>query len=231
MIHYHGTPITPKEQLLRMAGRNFCVSFARSDNLKTCLSIGQSVMFDNGAFTAFMQGKQFDKEAYYRWLDPILVHPHWAVIPDVIDGSLAEQQECLASWPRELFGYECAAPVFHLHMPLHHLNALVLGYPKVCLGSSGEYWKVGNEKWSARMDEIFNYLARTNRRMPYIHGLRMLSQSNGGWPLASADSTNVGQNFKRFGCAECLAQRLDGQQPVSKWKARLEQMDLYGGDQ
>ena len=67
-----------------MAGKHFCVSFADSRDAKTCLEIGQSVMWDNGAFTTYTSGKVFDHQAYYDWLQDKLGHPHWAVIPDVI---------------------------------------------------------------------------------------------------------------------------------------------------
>ena len=47
MIHYHGTPLTPKEQLYNMAGKHFCVSFADARDADVCLQIGQSIMWDN----------------------------------------------------------------------------------------------------------------------------------------------------------------------------------------
>ena len=76
------------------------------------------------------------------------------------------------------------------------------------------------------MDEIFNFLAQKFRTMPWIHGLRMLGQTDGGWPLASADSTNVGQNFKTYsGNAESMASEIDTKQPSPKWKHR-EQLEL-----
>lgn len=221
MIHYHGTPITPRAQLQRMAGRHFCVSFASPQDLQTCLSIGQSVMLDCGAFSAYTRGVPLDIGGYFKWLEPILSPPHWCIIPDVIDGTLEDQYAMLSKWPREVLGYDNAASVFHIHMPLSHLHFLCNAHPRVCLGSSGEYWQIGTAKWIHRIDEIFNYLSRNFRTMPYIHGLRMLSQVDGGWPFASADSTNVGQNFKKVtGCAECMAERIDGEQPSLKWKIR-----------
>ena len=42
VIHYHGTPITPRESLLELAGRSFCVSFAHPRDVRTCHEIGQS---------------------------------------------------------------------------------------------------------------------------------------------------------------------------------------------
>lgn len=225
MIHYHGTPITPRSQLMRMGGRNFCVSHANPQDAKTCLSIGQSVMFDNGAFTAFTRGKPIDTAAYYRWLEPMLVHPHWAVVPDAIDGTIEDQYNMLLTWPRETLGYDHCAAVYHLHEPLTHLYFLCNAYDKVCLGSSGEYWQIGTPKWIHRMDTIFNELAKRYTRMPWIHGLRMLGQTDGGWPLASADSTNVAQNFHLHGCPECMAAKLDIIQPSAKWKER-EQIEM-----
>lgn len=139
MLKYHGTPITPKAQLDRMQGRNFCVSYARPDNLSHCLRIGQSVMFDNGAFSVKTRGEVFDLHGLYEWLDPILAHPHWAVLPDVIDGSVEEQRAMVATWPhRKEFG----VPVWHLGLPLSYLIELCDQWGKVCLGSAGAYWDV-----------------------------------------------------------------------------------------
>lgn len=227
MIHYHGSPITPRAQLERMAGRHFCVSFAAPNDLKTCLRIGQSVMLDNGAFSHWRRGGELDVQAYYRWLEPILTPPHWCVVPDKVDGTLEEQHAMLSTWPRQTFGYDNCAAVFHLHMPLSHLHFLCNAYPKVCLGSSGEYAEIGTDRWTRRMDEIFNFLWK-RQRMPWIHGLRMLGQHSGPWPMASADSTNVAQNFKRdTGCAECKAAPIDARQPAPKWFHRPEQGPLW----
>ena len=226
MIHFHGTPITPAAQLERMAGRHFCVSFARPDNLATCLRIGQSVMFDNGAFSAWTRGEKFDDAAFYAWLEPMLRPPHFAIVPDVIDGTLEQQYFYLSRWPRESLGYENAAAVFHLHLPLSHLNYLANAYPKVCLGSSGQFAEVGSPQWTRRMDEIFDSLAK-RRVMPWVHGLRMLGSCGDVWPLASADSTNVAQNFKRDGgCAECKASGLDRVQPSARWIPQRGQLQL-----
>ncbi len=226
VIHYHGTPLTPIAQLRRMAGRHFCVPFPRPDSLKICLEIGQSLMFDNGAFSVYTRGETFDVKGYYAWLEPILKAPHWAVVPDAIGGSLEDQYRLLSGWPRHALGYANCAAVFHLHMPLDHLHFLVNAYPKVCLGSSGEFWEVGSSKWCGRMDEIFNYVERAFRIRPWLHGLRMLDQTD-RWPFSSADSTNVAQNFKRdTGCAHCKAARIDAVQPPSLWTAQPIQQEL-----
>ena len=227
VIHFHGTPITPREQLLRMAGRHFCVSFAAPQDLKTCLSIGQSVMLDNGAFSAFTRGKQLDVKGFFKWIEPILAPPHFAIVPDAIGGSVEDQHKLLSMWPRETLGYDNACPVWHLDKPFSHLHWLINAYPKVALGSAGEYWQVGSDKWAHRMDETFNELERVHKRMPWIHGMRMLGMAGERWPLASADSTNVAQNHNRAGCAECMATDIDAVQPSGKWKTRPEQQRMF----
>ncbi|MAK38108.1 MAG: hypothetical protein CMC15_18250, partial [Flavobacteriaceae bacterium] len=72
-----------------MKGKHFCVSHAHPYDLETVLEIGQSVMFDNGAFSVYTKGKIFNEKKYYQWIDEYLCHPHWAIIPDVIDGDIS----------------------------------------------------------------------------------------------------------------------------------------------
>jgi hypothetical protein len=218
MLKYHGTPITPKAQLDRMQGRNFCVSFVRPDNLAHCLRIGQSIMLDNGAFSVKTRGEEFDLHGFYEWIEPNLAHPHWAVVPDVIDGTVEQQRAMVATWPhRKEFG----VPVWHLGLPIDYLLELCDQWGKVCLGSAGQYWEIGSASWCGRMDEAFNAMARTFGRLPWTHGLRMLGQAAGPWPLSSADSTNVAQNYKRdTGCADCKARPIDSTNPPSLWTER-----------
>ncbi len=223
MIHYHGTPLTPREQLIRLAGRNFCVSYARPDDLRTCLLIASSIMFDSGAFSAFTQHTPFDEAGYIKWLDPILHHPHWAIIPDVIGGSAFEQRQMVSRWPYGNLG----APVWHLSLPIDYLLELADQFPRVCFGSSAEFWQVGNDDWCRRMDEAFNALSKRHARLPWIHGLRMLGQAGERWPLASADSTNLAQNWKRnTGCAACNAEALDSIQNPTTWTPHATQRSL-----
>lgn len=44
MIHYHGTPLSPRDMLYRMAGKHLCVSFNRPDDAQIVARIAQSVM-------------------------------------------------------------------------------------------------------------------------------------------------------------------------------------------
>lgn len=205
-------------QLERMAGRHFCVSFAAPQDLARCLRIGQSVMLDNGAFSAFTRGAKFDPLAFFAWAEPVLAHPHWAVVPDVIDGTEEQQREMVKTWP---FRREFGIPVWHLGMPIAYLLDLCDSWGRVCFGSAGEYWQIGTPAWCGRMDEAFNALAKTFGALPWVHGLRMLGQAAGPWPLASADSVNVGRNFKDgVVCAECMAQRIDAINPPTLWTER-----------
>tara|TARA_A100001515_G_scaffold74429_2_gene59158 strand:- start:3 stop:698 length:696 start_codon:yes stop_codon:yes gene_type:complete len=224
VIHYHGTPLTPRRELYGMAGKHFCVSFARPDDADICLQIGQSIMWDNGAFTSYRQGVQFDHNAYYAWLEPRLGHPHWAVIPDVIDGPVEQQKSLLAEWP---YPNELAAPVWHMGLPIDYLLFLCDRYPRVCFGSSGKYWLVESDAWSFRADKAFNALAKAHRFLPHIHMLRGLALTGKRWPFASADSVNVARNFKdRKVDAETMARRLDAVQTPLHWQQQPELQEL-----
>lgn len=203
---------------MEMVGRHFCVSHAHPQDLKVCLKIGQSIMFDNGAFSAFTKGKPVREQDYIDWLNPVLQHPHWAIVPDVIDGTLEQQKNRLDNW---VYPKELSAPVWHLGLPIDYLLELIDEWPKVCLGSSGLFWNVGGFAWRRRMDEVFDVLCK-RRFMPWLHGLRMLGQTD--WPLASADSTNVARNHSsRAEHPEMMASRIDAVQPIAKHKPSGQQ--------
>ena len=219
MIHYHGTPISPMRAIETMSGKHFCVSYARPDDLKRCLRLGQSLMLDNGAFSAKTRGLPFDRNGFYEWVEPLLAHPHWGVVPDVIDGSEDEQREMVKSWP---FRKEMGIPVWHLGLSISYLIELCDAWGRVCFGSAGEFWQIGTSKWCHRMDEAFNALVNTyGRQSPWVHGMRMLGQSSGPWPLASADSTNVAlHHAEHLECAGCMAKRIDSTNPPTKWNVQ-----------
>ena len=204
-IHYHGTPITPTSQMVRLYGEHFCVSFANPQQADICEAIGQSCLWDNGAFSIYTRGVELDENALYDWLAPRLYHPHRAIILDRIDGCVDEQREMVKRWP---FPRDLSWPVWHLDKPLDYLFELTDEWPGVCLGSSGEFWDISSAAWERRMGEVFNALARRGP-LPWLHGLRMLGRV-GSWPLASADSTNLAQNFARdTGCAYCKARQIN----------------------
>ena len=99
-------------------------------------------------------------------------------------------------------------PVWHLDKPLSYLDELCDGgWAGICLGSAGKYWEIGSTLWEHRMREVYEHLARRGP-LPWLHGLRMLAQVS-SWPLASADSTGLAQNYARdTGCTHCKAMQL-----------------------
>lgn len=223
-ICYHGTPITPRAQLYRMTGQNFCVSFADARDADFCEHFGQSVLWDNGAFSAYTKGKPIDEAKLFEWLEPRLRHPHRAVVLDRIGGSVDEQREMTARWtlPRDL-----SWPVWHLDKPFTYLDELADEWPGVCLGSAGAYWQIGSESWLRRMDETFNHLHSRHTRLPWLHGLRMLGQV-GNYPFASADSTNVAQNYGVVsGCAHCMAKRVNSARRQRGGSKRPVVVDMF----
>jgi hypothetical protein len=172
-------------------------------------------MMDNGAFTAYTKGKPMDKSGFYAWCEEYLCHPNWAVIPDVIGGSIEQQRDSMKDWP---FPPEFSAPVWHLNLSLEWLQELADRFGRVCLGSSGKFWQIGTRKWEQRMDQAFEVLSR-KRFLPWVHGMRMLGQSNGRWPLASADSSNIARHHAELNISpEVMANRIDAVQPQRKWK-------------
>lgn len=224
MIHYHGTPLSPASELMKLAGRHFCVPFSDPRDADRCAAIGQSIMFDNGAFSAFTRGVTLDVTAYYKWLEPRLGHPHWAVVPDVIDGTEADQRLMMSGWP---FPRTMSAPVWHLALEIEYLIEICDTWPRVCFGSSGAYWQVGSSAWMRRADQAFNALAKRHRHLPWIHMLRGLSLAGDRWPFASADSTNIARNFKdSIACPERMARNIDARQCPINWIAQPIQKDL-----
>jgi hypothetical protein len=228
-IHYHGTPITPREQLYKLAGRHFCVSFSDARDADVCAQIGQSVLYDNGAFSSFTRGAEVDESALHAWLDVRLAHPHRAIILDRIGGDVDEQRDMAARWP---FARELSWPVWHLDKPLDYLLELSDGWSGLCLGSAGTYWQIGSDGWAHRMDEAFNHLARHRAILPWVHGLRMMAQVEGRWPLSSADSTNVARNHAgntRGAPARCpatMAAAIDARQAPVRWTTQPIQQEL-----
>lgn len=224
-IHYHGLPLTPEVMLLDLAGRHVCISYAtkRDAQVEVALRLMQSIMFDNGAFTIYQQGGELDEGAYYTWLRPMLRHPHWAVVPDVIDGTVEQQREMVATWP---FPKALGAPVWHLGLSLDYLDELASRWPRVCLGSSQQYWKVGSPAWKARMNEAGEVLSR--HPGCHVHGLRMMHEAGNWWFLSSVDSVNVARNYKcREDMPGRMADRIDRVNAPPKPISNFDLGDLF----
>lgn len=232
MIHYHGTPIGGSRQDAArfLAGRHALVPFPRQDDIGIVAEVCQSFVFDNGAFTVWRQGGQLDVDGYVAWVEQWHRHPgfDWALIPDVIEGSEAENDRLIADWPQHLAG----VPVWHLHESLERLDALSRAWRIVAFGSSGQWASPGTDAWwkriSAAMAAICDDHGRPRCR---LHGLRMLDPAIfSRLPFASADSTNAavnGGSISRFGMyapptagqrAAVIADRIEAHNSAAIWR-------------
>lgn len=196
MIHYHGLPITPAYASARIiSGRHAFVSFAHPEQVGLAIENCQSWALDNGAFSAWKVGRQVEWNEFYAFCADMQRVPNcdWAVIPDVIDGNEAANDALIAEWPHGTFG----VPVWHLHESLKRLERLANEWPRIAIGSSGDYAIVGNQKWWMRMAEMMRVVCDDNGRpITKLHGLRMLNpEVFSRFPFASADSTNVARNI------------------------------------
>lgn len=196
MIHYHGGPITPETCARRVwQGRHAFVSYADSYQIELAASVCQSFALDNGAFSLWKKGKPTDWPGYYDWCEQWLAHPacDWAIIPDVIEGTEAENDALIAEWPHGGRG----VPVWHLNESPERLHALAVMWPRVALGSAAE-WDVNRpDKCLERLTQVWASVTdEQGRLLTKLHGLRMLNPAITQYvPLASADSTNVARNI------------------------------------
>jgi hypothetical protein len=201
MIHYHGLPITPATAAVRAVGGGHAfVSFRHPDQLTVALEAAQSFAVDNGAFSAWKSGEPItDWQPFYEWVAELHRYPpfDFAVIPDVIDGDEADNDALLTEWPWRLTAPHVGAPVWHLHESLERLDRLVSQWPRICLGSSGEFAQIGTPAWWVRMAQAMDVACdRDGRPAAKLHGLRMLNPDVfTRFPFASADSTNIAQNI------------------------------------
>lgn len=197
VIHYHGLPMTPVVDMLRaMRGRHAMVSFEHPEQVAEAAEVCQSIVLDNGAFSAWRQGKTHDFAGYIEWAAHWVRHPavDWCVIPDVIDGNEAQNDDLLAQWSLPV---SVSVPVYHLHESLERLERLINKFPRIALGSSGEYAVPNNAKWWNRIADVMSVICDSDG-MPKVklHGLRMLDPDCfSRIPLASADSCNVARNI------------------------------------
>lgn len=226
-VQYHGTPITPIAVLRELGGYSFCVSYADGRDVARAHELAGpgGVMLDNGAFSQWRSGKPTDWPGFYAWAEEWLdASPTtWAIIPDVIDGTEAEQDELIAEWPHGDRG----VPVWHLHESFARLQALAASWPRICFGSSGEYAQVGTEAWHRRVSEAFDVLCPTGGRPEVdVHMLRGMKLSEGPYPFASVDSTDIARNHNRGGDslevkqarALAMAKRWATRRPATEWK-------------
>ena len=198
MIHYHGCPITPNSAAAKvLSGRHAFISFAHSSQIDIAIEVCQSFAVDNGAFSAWKSGDPVTNwTSYYDWVKTLKRSPgfDFAVVPDVIDGDELANDELILEWPHER---HLSAVVWHMHESIDRLVALAYEWPRVCIGSSGEFARVGSLEWWHRITDAMNAICDENGHPQCkLHGLRMLNPAVfTKLPFSSADSTNIAQNI------------------------------------
>lgn len=238
MIHYHGLPITPDTvAAAALSGGHAFVSFSSPAQLGLAAHVCQSFAIDNGAFPAWTSGRPIkDWRGFYDWAADAKMIPScdFAVIPDVIDGSEADNDALVDEWPLpSWFG----APVWHMHESLERLERLASNWMRVCIGSSGEYAQVGSDQWWHRMSRAMRVICDDEGRPGCkLHGLRMLDpRVFCSLPFSSADSTNIGRNVgidqkwrgtyappTKEARASILRSRIEAQNAPVRWEFREE---------
>jgi hypothetical protein len=237
VIHYHGSPITPDADAVRiLAGRHAMVSFGCLQQWELALDICQSVTADNGAFPLWRAGKQMPTwQPFYEFVSEWQHHPafDWALIPDVIDGTEAANDQLIAEWPFGAFG----VPIWHLNESIEKLARLCIEWPRVALGSSGAYAQIGTTQWWERMSLAMAAACDGNGQpRARLHGLRMLDpEIFTRFPFASADSTNVARNVGIDGRWRgtylppnkavrgiVLAERIEAHQSAPRWAGYVQ---------
>jgi hypothetical protein len=166
------------------------------DQVEIAFSVADSVALDNGAYTFWGSGGQVDAGGYCEWVKRWWRHPgfDWCLIPDVIDGSEEENDGELAKW--ELPG-AISVPVWHMHESLGRLERLRVNYPRIAIGSSGEFSQIGTVGWWGRISEAMDIVCdEEGRPLVKLHGLRQMDpEVFSVVPYASVDSTNVARNI------------------------------------
>ncbi len=204
MIHYHGTPLSGGLRTkMALAARHGCVSFAHPDDIGIVAEVCQSFILDNGAYSLRESGAEYDSMGFVDWASRWLKHPacDWALVPDVINprpgegaAEVARRNDSLLNLAPDKHQW---VPIWHLHEPIERLERLCSEWPRVALGSSGQYADPGSDPWWRRMSEAMNAICDDEGRPPCkLHGLRMLDPNLFSWlPLSSADSTNCARNI------------------------------------
>lgn len=231
MIHYHGLPITPDAAATALSGGHAFVSYAHPSQIGLALEICSTVALDNGAFSAWKSGQPIsDWTGYYDWVCSVRLHPAFAfaVVPDVIDGDEDANDALAAEWP---FPRHEAAVVWHLHESLERLDRLA-EWPRVALGSSGDYATIGTPQWWRRIAEAMNVICDADGQpRTRLHGLRMLDpEVFTRLPFASADSTNIARNIgfdgrwrgsyappTKAARVMLMRQRIEAHQSAARW--------------
>lgn len=245
MIHYHGADIHPTNVAHAVfTTRHGFASFAYPQQVAFVAEVCQSFAIDNGAFTIWQKGGTLDVAAYVAFVKEWERHPgfDWALIPDVIEGDEGANDLMFAKYSQAGGDLLAGVPVWHMHESFERLGRLCRIWPRVALGSSGQWSEVGTADWWQRMGAAMDFICDEDGRPPCkLHGLRMLNPTVfSQLPLASADSSNVAQNHgrnrKRYALthgtgAITLVHRIEHHASAPRWTRTFGtqmNMDLVG---
>jgi hypothetical protein len=231
VIHYHGMPVSGAypESTEFSKGRHVLISYKYPQVLECVADTCSSFCIDNRAFSFWKKKQPVDWDKYAAWVGEWSRHPRydWCLIPDIIDGSEADNKKLVLKYRR----LPHAVPVYHMHESLEYLDALCQHFPRVALGSSGEWAHPNTTPWWGRMTQMLEVACdQHGRPRTKLHGLRMLNPKVfTRIPFSSADSTNAGVNAGskgRFGAylpakaslrAAVIASNIEGHNSPSVW--------------
>jgi hypothetical protein len=231
MIAYHGTPTggTRIDSARFLKGRHALVSYANPSDISIVAECCSSFVLDNGAFTFWKGGTEPDWDKYAEWVSVWSKHPgyDWSILPDVIDGTEDDNWLLQMEYRKIPLG----VGVYHMHESFEHLERMIARYPRIAIGSSGQWSNPGTQAWWRRMNEIMNVICVDGVPQCKIHGLRMLDPLIfSRLPLSSADSCNACINsgsLSRFGIyvpptmaqrAEVIASRIENHNSAAIWE-------------
>lgn len=202
MIRYHGGPITPMEAAIEAwNGTHAMISFARPDQVTLATEIAHSFALDNGAFSAWKANHKTNWNDYSKWVQEWRQHPgfDFALIPDEIEGSEQDNDELIRWFLAHGHTATYLCPVWHMHESVSRLRRLVVDWPRVAIGSSGQFAEVGTMHWWLRIAQAMEIACDENGRpRTRLHGLRQMDPTVFSHiPYSSVDSTMIARTIGR----------------------------------
>jgi hypothetical protein len=172
------------------------ISFANQEQTELAFEYAGEVAIDNGAYSLWGRGGKIDVSEYLSFVNKWSKHPAfgWCIIPDVIDGLEEENIKLIQDWPLDNY---ISVPVWHMHESFDFLEMFIHEFPRVAIGSSGDFSQIGTARWEKRMADIMDVCCdyegypKTN-----LHGLRQMDNYvTSNVPYKSVDSCNVARNI------------------------------------
>jgi len=194
LIHFHGTPLSGSHSIAArvLLSRFAFVSYADQTQFELVKEHCSGYALDCGAYSFWKRGIEIDWELYRSWVLSNYQHPGYcfSICPDIIGGDEKDNDELLKEYPLPE-----GVPVFHQGESLSRLEKLMKSYPRIALGSIEKF--LPSDTFYEWMNECMRILCdKDGNPRVRIHGLRMLNpEIFQKYPLSSADSTNIAQNY------------------------------------